>query len=98
MMREFMTEEEFAKIMEHIPAIYAMAAKDEDSVDGLPDALLDKCVDELTLTGGVDDLDRIIEHLLEYKAIRVTDVCIELKKHQAHGIRLLGERVLPAIQ
>ena len=98
MMREFMSAEDFAIVLEHIPAIYAMAAKDEDSVEGLPDRLLDDCVDHLTLTGGVDELDRIIEHLLEYKAIGVTDVCIELKKHQAHGIRLLGERVLPAIR
>ncbi|MBT8442841.1 MAG: LLM class flavin-dependent oxidoreductase [Gammaproteobacteria bacterium] len=98
MMREFMSEHEFAVIMQHIPAIYAMAAKDEDSVDGLPDELLDMCVDKLTLAGGVDELDRIIEHLLEYKAIGVTDICIELKKHQEHGIRLLGERVLPAIR
>ena len=98
MMREFMSAEEFAIILEHVPAIYAMAAKDEDSVDGLPDRLLDQCVDKLTLTGGVDELDRIIEHLLEYKAIGVTDICIELKKHQAHGIRLLGERVLPALR
>jgi hypothetical protein len=28
----------------------------------------------------------------------VTEVCLELKNHQEHGIRLLGERVLPAIQ
>jgi len=97
MMREFMSAEDFATVMEHIPAIYAMAAKDEDSVEGLPDRLLDMCVDELTLTGGVDAIDRIIEHLLEYKAIGVTDICIELKKHQAHGIRLLGERIIPAI-
>ena len=98
MMREFMSAEDFEKILEHVPAIYAMAAKDEDSVEGLPDRLLDMCVDNLTLTGGIEDLDRIIEHLLEFKAIGVTDFCIELKKHQAHGIRLLGERVLPALR
>jgi len=98
MMREFMTAQEFEEILKHIPAIYAMAAKDDDSVDGLDDTLLDLCVDRLTLTGSVNELDRIIEHLLEYKEIGVTDICIELKKHQAHGIRLLGERVLPAIR
>jgi hypothetical protein len=64
----------------------------------VPDELLDRCVDKLTLTGGIDDLDRIIEHLLEFKAIGVTEICLELKNHQAHGIKLLGERVLPAIQ
>ena len=64
----------------------------------LPDHLLDLCVDKLTLCGGLEDLDRVIEHLLEFKAIGVTHMCIELKKHQAHGLKLLGERVLPALQ
>ena len=98
MMREFMDAEEFQQILDHIPEIYAMAAKDEDSVPGLPDELLDRSVDKLTLTGTPDDIDRIIEHMLEFKSIGVTHLCIELKKHQAHGIKLLGERVIPALQ
>ena len=98
MMLEIMSPEDFQIIMDHIPEIYAMGPADTDSVDGLPDRLLDLCVDKLTLTGGIDDLDRIIEHLLEYKEIGVTEVCIELKKHQVHGIKLLGERVIPALR
>jgi alkanesulfonate monooxygenase SsuD/methylene tetrahydromethanopterin reductase-like flavin-dependent oxidoreductase (luciferase family) len=98
MMSEFMNPDEFRQILDHVPQIYAMAAKDEDSVEGLDDELLDRCVDKLTLTGGLDDLDRIIEHLLEFKAIGITHICLELKKHQAHGLRLLGERVLPALR
>jgi len=97
MMLDIMSEEDFAIIMGHIPEIYGMAERDEDSVEGVPDRLLDLCVDKLTLTGAVSELDRIIEHLLEYKAAGVTEVCMELKKHQVHGIKLLGERVLPAI-
>ena len=98
MMMEFMSEEEFQQILDHIPEIYAMAPKNEDSVEGLPDELLDRCVDHLTLTGHVSELDRIIEHLLEYKEAGMQEVCIELKNHQAHGIKLLGERVLPALR
>ncbi len=98
MMREFMTTEEFAEIMAHIPAIYAMAAKDEDSVEGLSDALLDKSIDHLTLTAAADDMDHVIGHLLELKAAGLNEVSLELKKHQAHGIRLIGERVVPALR
>ena len=98
MMREFMSEEDFAIILEHIPQIYAMAPKNESSVEGVPDRLLDLCVDKLTLTGGVEDLDHAIEHMLEFKALGVTEICLELKNHQEHGIKLLGERVLPAIR
>ena len=98
MMRESMSAEDFAIILEHIPQIYAMASKNESSVDGVPDELLDQCVDNLTLTGGVDDLDRIIEHLLEFKDIGLTEICLEVKNYPEQGIRLIGERILPAIQ
>jgi alkanesulfonate monooxygenase SsuD/methylene tetrahydromethanopterin reductase-like flavin-dependent oxidoreductase (luciferase family) len=98
MMREFMSEEDFATILEYIPRIYAMAAADADSVEGLPDRLLDDCVDHLTLTGSTDDMDHVIEHLLELKAAGCNEVAIELKKHQAHGIRLIGERVIPELR
>jgi hypothetical protein len=54
MLREFMSAEDFAIILDHIPEIYAMGARDEDSVDGVSD--------NLTL-GHVGELDRIIERL-----------------------------------
>lgn len=98
MMKEFVSDEEFQVLLDHMPDIYAMAPNKTDRVAGVPDELLDRCVDKLTLTGGVDELDRIIEHLLEFKSIGVTEVCLELKNHQAHGIKLLGERVIPALQ
>ena len=98
MMREFMDADEFQQILDHIPQIYAMAPKNESYVEGLDDELLERCVDHLTLTGTTENLDGIIEHLLEYKELGVTEICIELKKHQAKNIKLLGERILPAIQ
>jgi len=99
MMLEFMSQAEFDQVMKFIPEIYAMAPADRDSVEGLDDELLDRCVDKLTLTGTPDnDMDRIIEHLHEYKEIGVTHTCIELKAHMAHGIKLLGERVIPALK
>lgn len=98
MMKEFVSDEEFQLLLKHMPAIYDMAPKKVDSVDGIPDELLDRCVDKLTLTGTPDDLDHIIEHLLEYKALGVTEVCLELKNHIEHGIKLIGKRVIPALR
>jgi alkanesulfonate monooxygenase SsuD/methylene tetrahydromethanopterin reductase-like flavin-dependent oxidoreductase (luciferase family) len=98
MMKEFVDDDEFQVLLDHMPEIYAMAPNNTGSVAGVPDELLDRCVDKLTLTGGTNDLDRIIEHLLEFKNIGVTEVCLELKNHQAHGIKLLGERVIPALR
>ncbi|MGI9290020.1 MAG: LLM class flavin-dependent oxidoreductase [Gammaproteobacteria bacterium] len=98
MMREFMDADEFQQILDHIPQIYAMAPKNESYVEGLDDELLERTIDHLTMTGTPDDLDKIIEHLLEYKALGMTEVCIELKKHKVKNLKLLGERIIPALK
>jgi len=98
MMSEFMDADDFALICKYVPEIYAMAAKDEDSVDGLPDRLLDLCVDKLTLTGTPADLDAIIEHLLEMKAAGVTQISLELRKHIPQSLKLIGDVVIPALR
>lgn len=98
MMREFMSAEDFQLILDHVPQIYAMAPQDADSVPGLPDRILDTCVDRLTLTAATDDMDHVLEHLHELKAAGCTEIALELKKHQEHGIRLIGERVIPALR
>lgn len=98
MMLDFMDQDEFQQILHHMDAIYAMAPANTDRVEGLDDELLDRCVDHLTLTGGVEDLDRIIAELLEFKALGITEVAFKLQKHYAHSIKLLGERVIPALQ
>ena len=98
MMREFVSAEDFALILKYIPQIYAMAARNAHTVEGVPDRLLDMCVDHLTLTGAVNDMDHVIAHLQALKEAGCTQVSLELKKHQAHGIRLIGERVIPALR
>ena len=98
MMEEFMGPEDFEIILAHIPQIYDMATKGTHAVDGVPDRLLDMCVDNLTLTGGMDDLETIIEHLHAYKQEGVTQVTLELRKHIDQSIKLIGERVIPALR
>lgn len=98
MMSEFMDADDFALICKYVPQIYAMAAKDEDSVEGLPDRLLDLCVDKLTLTGTTADLDHIIEHLLEMKAAGVTQISLELRKHIPQSLKLISDVVIPALR
>ena len=98
MMLEFMNQEEFQQILDHMDEIYAMAPKNVDRVEGLDDELLDRCVDELTLTGGEEDLDRIIEELLEFKRVGITEVSLTLESHFEYAIKLIGDRVIPALQ
>jgi hypothetical protein len=93
----FLSDEEYDLIEAHKNEIYQMPILNTSSVAGIPDSLLEKLVDHLTLTGHVSEVDQKIEHLLELKAAGLTDVALELREDPAASIKLLGEQVLPAL-
>lgn len=93
----FVSDEEYDLIEAHKNEIYQMPILNTSSVAGIPDSLLEKLVDHLTLTGHVSEVDQKIEHLLELKAAGLTDVALELREDPAASIKLLGEQVLPAL-
>lgn len=94
----FMSDAEYDVIEAHKAAIYAMVPRDESSVDGVPDGLLDACVDHLTLTGAPADLPQITDNLLAMAAAGCTDVVLELHDEPAEAIRIIGESVLPVLR
>ena len=94
----FMSDEEYDVIEAHKKEIYQMPVLNSSSVSGVPDSLLEKLVDHLTLTGHVSEVDHKIEHLLELKESGLTDVALELRSDPAASIKLIGEKVIPALK
>jgi alkanesulfonate monooxygenase SsuD/methylene tetrahydromethanopterin reductase-like flavin-dependent oxidoreductase (luciferase family) len=94
----FMTDAEYDVIEAHKAAIYGMVPRKAWTVDGVPDELLDRCVDALTLTGTPAELPRMIDYLRALHAAGCTDVVLELHDEPEAGIRLIGEQVIPALR
>jgi alkanesulfonate monooxygenase SsuD/methylene tetrahydromethanopterin reductase-like flavin-dependent oxidoreductase (luciferase family) len=67
-------------------------------IEGVDPATVQKLVDGLTLSGGLDSVDRHIEHLQQYQAAGFNELSFGLQDDPADAIRLLGEKVLPALQ
>ena len=67
-------------------------------IEGVPEHMLDKLVEGLTCSGGPEDLDRHIERLLKYKAAGFTELSLGLQDDPEDSIRMIGEKVLPALQ
>jgi alkanesulfonate monooxygenase SsuD/methylene tetrahydromethanopterin reductase-like flavin-dependent oxidoreductase (luciferase family) len=63
-----------------------------------PARLTELLIRELTLSGGLDQLDQCIERLLDFEKAGVDEVALDLHGDPARAIRLLGERVLPVVQ
>jgi alkanesulfonate monooxygenase SsuD/methylene tetrahydromethanopterin reductase-like flavin-dependent oxidoreductase (luciferase family) len=93
----FMSRADYDVIEAHKAEIYAMPFRNAWSVEGVPDRIMDKLVDELTLCGHVSEVARINERLLAMRAAGVTDVCLELREEPEASIRIIGEQVAPAV-
>ena len=94
----FMTDAEYDVIEAYKAEIYGMVPRKAWSVPGVPDALLDSCVENLTLTGTPADIPRFVAHLGKMRDAGCTDIVLELHDEPAEGIRLIGEHVIPALR
>jgi alkanesulfonate monooxygenase SsuD/methylene tetrahydromethanopterin reductase-like flavin-dependent oxidoreductase (luciferase family) len=94
----FMTDADYDIIEAHRLEIYAMVPQKTWSVPGVPDALLDACVDHLTLAGTPADLPRIVAHLRRMRDAGLTEVVLELHDEPDVALRLIGQHVVPALR
>jgi alkanesulfonate monooxygenase SsuD/methylene tetrahydromethanopterin reductase-like flavin-dependent oxidoreductase (luciferase family) len=86
------------KVVEQNFAAFAQAyIRNTHEIEGVPDTLVQKLVENLTFTGGPDDIDGFIDQLLEFKSAGLTEFAIRLYAKPEQSIRLLAERVMPAL-
>jgi len=67
-------------------------------IDGVPTDIVDALVDNLTLTGSVDDLDAMIEELHGFERAGLKSISLRVYADPASAIRLIGERVVPVLR
>jgi alkanesulfonate monooxygenase SsuD/methylene tetrahydromethanopterin reductase-like flavin-dependent oxidoreductase (luciferase family) len=77
--------------------IRAYHAKSPD-VENVPDSIVAKLVDRATSASSIRNLDREIDRLQQFKAAGLTEIALRIYDDPADSIRLIGERVLPALQ
>jgi hypothetical protein len=65
--------------------------------EDVPDALVDTIVDELTFTGDLGDVDRMIERFWTFKNAGVNEMGLRLYDDPADSIRLIAETIGPEL-
>lgn len=93
----FLEPAECALVEAHFAAFAQAYARNNHVVEGVPTSLVTRLVDNLTFTGGLEDVDRFTSELLQFKAAGVSEFAIRLYADPEASIRLLAERVLPAL-
>ncbi len=96
-LRSFLSDEEVAVVQDNIQSFYTAYRAKTHVIEGVPEALLDKLVNNLTIAGDLDDLDARIEELKDYAQTGVTQICFRTHDDPAFAIKLIGEKIAPAI-
>lgn len=79
-------------------AAFQKAFLDETPViEGVPERILEALVEALTLTGSVSELDRMIGRLKQFQSAGLTEIALRIYANPADAIRLIGERIVPAV-
>ena len=90
----FMSDAEFDLIEARMPDFYRYA-QGGPPVTGIPDELLDRLVDNLTLTGQPERLEPIVEHLQHLRDSGLTQVALRLYQDVEQSIKLIGRTLVP---
>lgn len=67
-------------------------------IDGVPEPVIEALVEHMTLTGGPEDIDRIAGRIRALGAAGLDEVALRLHDDPEEGLRLIGERLLPALR
>jgi 5,10-methylenetetrahydromethanopterin reductase len=67
-------------------------------IEGVPEGLVDKLVHRATSACSVAQIDTEIERLREFQAAGLTEIALRIYANPAETIRVIGERVVPALR
>jgi 5,10-methylenetetrahydromethanopterin reductase len=67
-------------------------------IDGVPPDLITRLIEGLSSAGDLDDLDREIARYQAFAQAGLTELCLRVHDDPMESLRIIGERVLPALQ
>ncbi|MDP6415027.1 MAG: LLM class flavin-dependent oxidoreductase, partial [Gammaproteobacteria bacterium] len=97
-LHSFMSEDEVAIVRDNISSFYKAYRAKTHIIDGVPDAILSKLVDNFSIAGGPEDLDARIIELQDYVTTGITELCFRVHDDPAFAIRYIGENIAPALK
>lgn len=85
-------------VAENMHAFIKAYLEDTPEIDGVPDELVELLVDELTFTGDLTDVDKLIERFWKFKEAGVSEMSLRLYDDPAYSIQVIGETVGPELR
>ena len=96
-LQEFLDEADVELVMQSADAFWDAFRTGSDRVEGVPDAVLDEMVRNLAFVGESAGIDAQIDKLREFEAAGLGAISLRLYADPAESIRMIGERIVPAL-
>jgi len=95
---EVLDPDEAAIVNKNINAFLRAYNRKSDVVEGVPKEIVQKLVDRCTSASPLAEIDHEIERLREFERAGLTEIALRIYENPEWTIRVLGERVVPALQ
>jgi 5,10-methylenetetrahydromethanopterin reductase len=94
---EVLDPDEAAIVNRNINAFIRAYNRKSDVIEGVPPGIVQKLVERCTSAAPLAALDREIERLREFGRAGLTEIALRIYENPDETIRILGERVVPAL-
>lgn len=94
----FLTPDEVQLVRDKYDAYVAAWFDRSGKPKGIPESISNRLCEGLTSTGGLEDLDREIERFRLFGKGGLTEVALRLHDDPMDALKIIGERVVPALR
>lgn len=93
----FMDADELAFMKEHFQDFLNAFIHSTHVIENVPDDLIEKMIRNISFAGGLDQVEPAIETLRAFADAGLTEIALRVHDDPAAAIKLIGERVWPAL-
>ncbi|MDH3512617.1 MAG: LLM class flavin-dependent oxidoreductase [Gammaproteobacteria bacterium] len=93
----FLSDDEIRLMTDNFQAFLDAFMNSTDVIEGVPEELVNKMIDNISFAGGLDAIDKAIATLNEFADIGLTEIALRVHDDPADAIKLIGEQVMPRL-
>ncbi|MBT8441093.1 MAG: LLM class flavin-dependent oxidoreductase [Gammaproteobacteria bacterium] len=94
----FLDADEVKLMRDHEHDFLNAFLRSTDVIENVPDDLVTKMIENISFVGGLDQIDAAIETLHAFADAGLTEIALRVHDDPVAAIRLIGERVMPAMR
>lgn len=94
----FMNEADCDLVDEKRPNFFDALRRRSPDIEGVPERIIESLVENLTSCASIDEIDKEIERLREFQRAGLTEIALRIYDEPEETIRIIGERVVPALR